>query len=313
MPPVRRFLAVMIAALLAGVFAVTGISATASAAGSASLKIVSVTDKESLLGWPVQEKPFSVVVAVVNAAGKPTTVSESTTIKLTASGGAGVLSGNTTATIPANGSSATIAYAEYSRYGNGVLLTVSAVPGGTRLTSANVTVEVALTAVGEDATPKNSLELTDSTCIEPTAGRPTCGQLVLPNGASGRVVMSLGSCDGLGKCRDVGTTEALVVTAIAILKDSANKPLYDNDHPATLIVACDKALCRDTSNGVPRLPLIYTLNNTGSLTQTAQPCPRKGVIGAGQTVCVDYVQSHRQDGDLYTYLLFDYDLRASHP
>jgi hypothetical protein len=312
MPPVRRFLAVLIAALLAGVLAATGISAPAGAAASASLKIASVTDTGTGLAWPVQSKPFDVAVTVVNAAGKPTTVSEATKISLAASG-PGTLTGNTTATILANTSSATISGAMYAPYANGVVLTVSAEPGGTRLTSAKVTVEVALTAVGATAAPDRPLEVTDSTCIEPTAGRPTCGQLVLPNGASGPVVLALGSCDGLGKCREAGTTEALVVTAIATLKDSANRPLYDNDDPATLIVACDKALCRENANGVPQLPLIYTLNNTGSLTETAQPCPAKGVIGAGQTACVDYVQSHRQNGDLYSYLLFDYDLRASHP
>jgi hypothetical protein len=46
MPPVRRSLAVLIAALLAGLFAVAGISAPANAAPKASLKIVSVTNAE---------------------------------------------------------------------------------------------------------------------------------------------------------------------------------------------------------------------------------------------------------------------------
>jgi hypothetical protein len=78
-------------------------------------------------------------------------------------------------------------------------------------------------------------------------------------------------------------------------------------------VACDKALCRENANGVPQLPLLYTFDNDGDLLKEAGPCPSKGVIGANQEVCVDYVQSKRQNGDLYSYLLFDYDLRASHP
>ena len=69
----------------------------------------------------------------------------------------------------------------------------------------------------------------------------------------------------LGACR----TGALVVTAIANLKDAEGNPLYSNNSPATLVVACDKALCRETANGVPSIPLIYTLDNDGPLTQQA--------------------------------------------
>jgi len=315
MPPVRRSLAVLIAALLVGAFAVVGTSVPAGAAASASLKIVSVTDSGTKLAWPVQNKPFDVAVMVVNAAGKPTTVSEATTIHLMASGPGTLTSppSTTTATIPANGSGATFVGAIYSQYANGVVLTVSADAGGTRLTSGKVTVEVALTAVGRPADPGSPLTVTDSSCVEPTAEVPTCGQLVLPNGAQGRVILSLGSCDGLGNCRGSGNAEALVVTAIVNLKDLSGDPLYDSSHPAAAIVACDKSVCRETANGVPKLPVIYTLNNTGSLTQTADPCPSKGMLGPNQDICVDYVQSRRQNGDLYSYVLFDFDLRLSHP
>jgi hypothetical protein len=139
------------------------------------------------------------------------------------------------------------------------------------------------------------------------------------------VTLWVGSCDNLGDpptgktaldCRSDGGTAALVVTAIARLKESSAPdadPLYSKTAPATLIVACDKALCRETSNGVPQLPIIYTLDNDGPLTETAGPCPSKGTIGPNQIACVDNVQSKRQNGDLYSYLLFDYDLRATHP
>ena len=62
-----------------------------------------------------------------------------------------------------------------------------------------------------------------------------------------------------------------------------------------------------------RLPLIYTLNNTGSLDKTAGPpgCPAKGVIGEDQEACVDYVSSSRNKGDLYLHLLFVADARGS--
>ena len=152
------------------------------------------------------------------------------------------------------------------------------------------------------------MTLTDSNCAAPTAGVPTCGQFLLPNGASGHVTLSVGSCDGLGACR----TGALVVTAIANLKDAEGNPLYTNNSP-TLVVACDKALCRETANGVPSIPLIYTLDNDGPLTQQALPCPAKGVLGEGQEACVDYVSSSRSQGDLYLHLLYKVDARASFP
>ena len=113
--------------------------------------------------------------------------------------------------------------------------------------------------------------------------------------------------DGLAKrfdgCREVGDTEALVVTAIASLRDADGDPLYSRKEPAKVILACDKVLCgkngdpdnhnhdktrhwskTEDPNGVPRIKVIYTLKNTGPLKKVAPPCPKKGVIGKGQEV-----------------------------
>jgi hypothetical protein len=237
-------------------------------------------------------------------------VNQATTIVLEEVSGPGVLGGTTSAVIPRNGSGATISGATYSQYANGVELRVRAV-SGVDLSPDEVNVDVALTAVGDNATAGRSFRLTDPNCAAPTAEVPTCGQFILPNGASGHVTMSVGSCDGLGPCREVGSTEALVVTAIANLKDAAGDPLYNNRSPATVVVGCDKDLCRELSNGVPKIPVIYTLDNTGSLTKTAPPCPAKGVVGEGQEACVDYVQSSRNQGDLYLVVLFVHDARFS--
>ena len=310
--PLRRSLAMLSVAFLAAVW-VAGISIPATAAPiKGSLDIVSVTDTASGLGGPVQNRPFSVAVRVLDAAGQPTTVNQATTIVLEKVSGTGVLGGTTTAVIPRNGSGATISGATYSQFENGVVLRVRAASGA-QLAPDEVTVEVALTAVGADASPGRSLNVRDSTCLAPTTAVPNCGQFLLPNGASGHVTLSVGSCDGLGPCRTSGGIEALVITAIANLKDAQGNPLYSNLQPATLVVACDKDLCRETANGVPSLPLIYTLDNTGDLDKTAPPCPAKGVLGAGQEACVDYVQSSRSQGDLYLYLLFNVDARASAP
>jgi len=309
MPLVRRSLAVMIAALLTGVLAVAGISVPANAAPiKGSLDIVSITDTGSGLGGPVQNRPFNVAVRVLDSAGVPTTVSQATTIVLEEVSGPGVLGGTTTAVIPRNGSGATISGATYSQFGNGVVLRVRAA-SGVALGPDQVTVEVALTSVGAAASPGRSLKVTDPNCGAPTAQVPNCGQLLLPNGASGLVTLSVGSCDGLGLCDGTG---ALVVTAIADLKDEARESLYSNQTPATLIIACDKDLCRETANGVPSIDVFYTPENTGPLNKVAPPCPAKGVIGEDQEgACVDYVSSSRSQGDLYMHLLFDIDMRGS--
>jgi hypothetical protein len=321
---IRRSLAVLFAGLLATAWTV-GISIPASAVppDKGFLKIVSFTDGTptnpgSGLGGPVQGRPFSVVVEVIDSAGQPTTVNQKTSIVLEEVSGPGVLTGNTTVDIPRNGSGATISGAIYSPFANGVVLQVRAVSGvqlGLDPETNPATVEVALTAVGRNANPGESLNLTDPECAAPTPEVPTCGQLLLPNGASGRVIMSVGSCDGLvdpslgrdeDRCLNVGNTEGLVVTTIADLKDGEGNQLYEGTH-ATLILACDKVLCGQS--GVPKLPVIYTVENTGQLDTPAPECSAKGVLGELEDACVDYVSSMRSGGDLYLVVLFRIDAR----
>jgi hypothetical protein len=270
-----------------------------------------VIDTGSGLGAPVQDRPFDVVVQVLDAHGSPTTVRRATTIALEEVAGPGELGGSTTAVIPRHGSGATIFGATYSQFANGVELRVRAVHG-VELAPADFTVDVALTAVGRAAIPGRPLALSDPACVAPTQDVPTCGYLLLANGARGNVTLSLGSCEGIPEteCRTVGDTTALVAMAVAHLKDDQGDPLYSNRHPATLVVACDKTLCG--GRGVPKIPLLVDITNTGPL-EEAPPCPKKGVLGEGQRACVDHTQSHRHHGDLYSVLLFNHDVRASHP
>ena len=186
------------------------------------------------------------------------------------------------------------------------------VESGVDLAPDEVSVEVALKAVGRNAVAEVPVEVVDPQCATPTPAAPNCGQFLLPNGAQGHVTVSVGSCDelngsGVVKCRD----GALLVTAIANLKAENGAPLYNKSSPATLVVACDKDLCRETANGVPKLPVFFTLNNTGPLEAKADPCPKKGLIGEKQDACVDYPSSSRNNGDLYLHLLFVADARAS--
>jgi hypothetical protein len=319
----RRCLTVLSAALLAGVLATLGTWFPVGATGTYNdkggdrdepdaLQIVLIKDRDSGLLWPVQERKFDVVVQVVDDDNKPTEVDEPTKIKLKEVSGPGVLGGNTTAVIQKDFSSTVISGATYSQFANGVVLRVKVVYGE-HLDSDKITVEVALTAVGADAKPGKPLKLKDPDCAAPTAKVPTCGFLLLKDGADGHVTLSVGSCDGLVKvpgreCRERGEVEALVVTAIASLRDSDGDPLYSRKHPAKAILACDESLCPKTKD-VTKFKVIYTLNNTGPLKKVAPPCPKKGVIGKDQEACVDYKKSFRRDGDLYLPFLFKVDAR----
>jgi hypothetical protein len=313
--PLRRCLAMLSVALLAAAGA-AGISIPASAAPTRGfLDITSVVNQDpslSELGGLVKDRPFDVAVRVLDDAGTPTTVNQATTVVLEVVSGPDAQEVTTPAVIPRNGSGVTFSGATYSDFGNDVKLRVRAT-SGVNLASGDVTVDVAVTAVGEDAAPNGAKTVTDPNCTAPTAKVPNCGQLLLPNGAKGRVTLSVGSCDGLGPCRSTADTDALVVTAIANFKDAEGKPLYTRTSPATVVLACDKDLCREVSNGVPKLPVLYTFDNTGAFDKdkVALECPAKGVVGADQDVCVDYVSSRRKQGDLYLYVLFVHDIRIS--
>jgi hypothetical protein len=304
---IRRLLAVLSAALLIAAWAVgNSIPASAAPPVKGSLDILSVTNaaNSEFAGLLVQGQAFDVAVRVLDTNGQPTSVNQATGIVLEEVSGPGVLGGTTTAVIPRNGSGATISGATYSQFANGVVLRVRAT-SGVNLAPDEVTVDFALTAVGANANRGDALDLEDPNCGAggaPTSDEPTCGQL-LTKGAEGLVIMSVGSCDGLGPCRTVGNTTALVVTISA-----------DIEHPdpmdphSTAILACDKVLCG--GSGVPKLPVIYTFDNNADLTQTAPECPGKGDLGTFD-ICVDYVQSTRSQGDLYLYVLFNHDLRYS--
>jgi hypothetical protein len=326
----RRCLAVLSAAVLAAALVIIGTWLPAGATGTHgqggdpddadALQIVLIRDRGSGLPGPVKDRKFDVVVQVVDDDGRPATVDEPTKIELKEVSGPGQLGGNTTAVIQDDLSWAIISGATYSQFANDVVLEVTVVYGE-HLKKDQIAVEVALTAVGAEAKPGKPLKLEDPDCAAPTAKVPNCGILLLNNGADGHVTLSVGSCDDLadkfGGCREKANTEALVVTAIGSLKDAEGDPLYSRKHPARAILACDKVLCgksghkwhAKTDHKKPKIRVLYTLNNTGPLTNVAPPCKKKGVLGEGQRVCVDYKNSKRRDGDLYLPLLFNIDIR----
>jgi hypothetical protein len=326
----RRCLAVLSAALIAGVLVAVATWVPVGATGTPApvgptgthgeggdrddvdaLQIVLITDHDSGLPWPVQDRKFDVVVQVVDDDGEPIKVHEPTKIKLKEVFGPGELGGNLTAIIQKGFSSTIISGATYSQFANGVVLKVKVIYGE-RLASDKITVEVALTAVGADATPGEKFTLKDPDCAAPTSKVPNCGILLLKNGADGHVTLSVGSCDGLadslGGCREVDKTVGLVITAIGSLKDADGDPLYSRKHPAKAILVCDEALCPKTED-VTKIRVLFTLNNTGPLKKVAPPCEEEGELGKHQKVCVDYENSKRRDGDLYLPVLFKVDMR----
>jgi hypothetical protein len=322
----RRCLAILSAALLAAALVMVGTWLPAGATGTHGeggdrddvkrLQIVLITDTGSGLQYPVQDRPFNVVVQVVDDDGKPVKVKKATRIELVEVFGPGQLGGSTTAVIQQGFSSTTIVGATYSQFANGVKFKVKVVYGEDLAPSKTITVEVALTAVGADAKPGTALTLKDPKCT-PSSDVPNCGIFILKNGADGHVTLSVGSCEDLVKvddlrdCRTVGNSEGLVVTFIASLKDSDGDSLYSKKHPAKVILACDKVRCPKIDHKHHKVKVIYTLNNTGPLTKVAPPCPKKGVIGKDQEACVDYKRAFRKDGDLFLPFLFNVDARAN--
>jgi len=128
----RRCLAILSAALLAAALVMVGTWLPAGATGTHGeggdrhdvdkLRIVLITDQDSGLQYPVQDRKFDVVVQAVDDDGKPIKVSKPTGIELKEVSGPGELGGNTTAVIQKGFSSTTIVGATYSQFANGVKL-----------------------------------------------------------------------------------------------------------------------------------------------------------------------------------------------
>src|SRR5215213_2853987 len=159
MPPVRRSLAVLIAALLAAAWTV-GISIPASAASARALEILPVTTSD----FPTDRCPledrcailqgekFTVRVRVVDRTGQPATVSKDTTVVLEEVSGGGFLDvPGGSEVILRGGSEATFADVSYSQSANPVLRV--RVESGVELRPDQITVPIAKSAVRGDPDP----------------------------------------------------------------------------------------------------------------------------------------------------------------
>jgi hypothetical protein len=155
----------------------------------------------------------------------------------------------------------------------------------------------------------------DGTCTAPTRANPVCGLAQLPLGAvSNNVLLSVGACDTVyARC---GSSDGSVVQLLADLDEEVSTPtgtvtqdLYSKTAPAALVMACDKVLCGQGS--IQKQTLNYSLAGNAAL-QPVPPCPAKNTIGTTQEVCVDYVQSKRDNAsDTFLFFLFTRDGRVS--
>jgi len=305
--PTRRLAALAAALAMVAASLLLGTGSASGGSIKGSLRIVSVTDSATGLAGAVKDRPFTVVVEVLDTAGVPLVLTKALPVSLSASG-PGSLSGTVSGSIPKNASRGTISGVLYSAFGNGIILTAS---DGGSYTSGQATIAVAATAVKTTGNPHVALNVTDPACAAPSPSSPVCGYLLLPNGANGTVLMSVGSCSGIVDCFADAPSIAGLVSASMSLKDANGLPLYSKTAPASFVIGCDKTQCGGV--GVPHVPFLVDLNDTGNFI-TAPDCPSRGTLGPDQDVCQDQVQGRRDNaGDLYTTLLFDIDIRASHP
>jgi hypothetical protein len=211
-----------------------------------------------------------------------------------------------TITFPAGVPSASFAVS-YSAADNGVVLTATVDSPNEKVAEDSTepfdVVSTLLLLAHDNPQLATGVGVGDSSCSQATT-EPECGIIVLPNG-----IKSENAALTLGRCTvNLGCTSGSQV--IQFVADLGTR--YSPTNPATLIVRCDKQLCRSTNNGIRAFTLKVSQSASGPLSDVSQPCAVKGVVNNGDTFCTDYVQSHRDySGDLLLYLLFTQDMRGS--
>jgi hypothetical protein len=251
---------------------------------------------------------FFVDVSFYDASGAPAAFNSDTTLSISSSAGTPSPS---TGTAPKGATSARLT-TSLGKAANQVSITVSVAsrkgkPSGVTpgTSSASQLFDVLSDLRFEDSSPNQSFTKGiggTGDCTEATRTNPVCGIAILPKGANSQVLLSLGVCDAA--YAGCGSPKGAVVQALADLTG-----LYSNSSPAAVLVKCDKSLC--PGGAIKNYHLSFSLNGNDAL-GTAPACPGKGVIGAGQAACVDYVQSTRDgSGDTLLYLLIAQDVRIS--
>ncbi|MBO0981229.1 hypothetical protein [Microbacterium sp. SD291] len=247
--------------------------------------------------------PFEIEISL-SSGSAPDSFATDTVIALSA-GGPGQLS-TVQVTMPAGQSSMTTELS-YSAATAGIQVTaVSASSPPLSATTASFPVDLSLTLLdGGAAALRNGTAGADAAgCTTVDAAHPMCGVISLPRGAEGTVALSLGVCPAGQTC----APGALVTQLIADLS-AADGDIYTRTSPARMTIVCDKSIC--AQNGVRHYRALWSESATGALL-TAPACPAKGVIGADQDFCTDWVSSSRdRAGDLRLVVLFLRDVRGT--
>ena len=259
----------------------------------------------------VAGQPFSVEVSFYDSEGQPASFGQDTPLSISTTTGSANLPMPATGTAIAGQTTATLT-TTLSKPANQVRVTVSAptlkgpkavAPGTSSLEQRfDVLSELRYEASAVN-TPFTAGIGGQANCASATIADPVCGTLMLPNGAnSSQVLLSRGLCDTT--YADCGSTRGSVLQFLADIDG-----LYTSTSPATMLVRCDKSLCG--KRAIAKTGLSYSLLGNAALAP-APACPAKKTLGATQEVCVDYVQSTRDNaGDSVLYLLLRRDARIS--
>lgn len=308
-------------ALLAALLTPTLAASAAPPVTATQINFVSVSTPSIALpdapGTPasfiVQDVPFDVAVEFLDGAGNPAPLStnQDTKVRLSVVTGPDSPAELAVVTVPKGAVTASFAGASLATAANGVMLRAATLPKKpvdaiTENSASFDVLEEFVAAPGSSALASiGGAGAGAGTSCEATPASPVCADLVLPGsgGVLSDILLSLGACDAVVAC-----TGSVVQALVALSADT-----YTRESPATLIMKCDKTLCG--GGGIPSFSLLVDLTYDGVPTSDPAPaCPEKGVVGADQTFCVDYVQSTRDNAaDLHLFLLFVQDARVRFP
>jgi hypothetical protein len=248
----------------------------------------------------VQNTAFTLHVSLTDDTGAAAAFNKDTNLALSATPGAQFLS--PTSVGMGKGLSEQSFPVTYSTYANNVVIQVSysARKGGFSGNTAAFNVLQTLETFGGQAGVGFQHGIGPDDCATVSSTNPVCGILVLPNGSNTDVLLSSGSCVGVG-CNTKGTVTQFIGDITG---------LYSKTNPATLILKCNRTVCG--RGGVSQLVGVAADSQMTGALLTAAPCPAKNTIGADQRFCTDQVQNVRLNADdSLIYILFADDFRAS--
>lgn len=248
----------------------------------------------------VQNTAFTLHVSLTDDTSAPAAFNKDTKLTLSATPGAQFLS-PTSVTMGKDLSEQTFPVT-YSTFANNVVIRVSYSAKRSGFSGDTPAFNVLQTLETFGGQPGTGFQhgIGPDDCATVSSTNPVCGILMLSNGSNTDVLLSSGSCVGVG-CNTKGTVTQFIGDISG---------LYSKTNPASLIIKCYRTVCG--RGGVSQLVGVAAdSQNTGALV-TAPPCPAKNTIGADQDFCTDQIQNVRLNADdSLIYILFADDFRGS--